>query len=82
LTKLTFYGAVNEIGGNKILHEDKDTKLFLDFWMSFNTANKFFSEFLQPRKRSGLGDFFEFGLIPDLKGVYRSERALVKPPDN
>jgi ribonuclease J len=73
LTKLTFYGAVNEIGGNKILLEDNDTKLFLDFGMSFGTANKYFSEFLQPRKCSGLGDFIEFGLVPDLKGVYRSD---------
>jgi len=46
LANLTFYGAVNEIGGNKILQEDKDTKLFLDFGMSFGTANKYFSEFL------------------------------------
>ena len=73
MTILTFYGAVNEIGGNKILLEDKDTKLFLDFGMSFGTANKYFSEFLQPRKCSGLGDFIEFGFIPDLQGVYRSD---------
>ena len=73
MTKITFYGAVNEIGGNKILLEDNDTKLFLDFGMSFGTANKYFSEFLQPRKCSGLGDFIEFGLIPDLQGVYRSD---------
>ena len=26
MTKLTFYGGVNEIGGNKILLEDKATK--------------------------------------------------------
>jgi hypothetical protein len=25
MTKLTFYGGVNEIGGNKILLEDKNT---------------------------------------------------------
>jgi ribonuclease J len=62
---------VNEIGGNKILLEDKGTRIFLDFGMSFNTANKYFSEFLQPRKCNGLGDFIEFGLIPDLKGLYR-----------
>jgi predicted metal-dependent RNase len=39
MTTLTFYGAVNEIGGNKILLEDKDAKLFLDFGMSFGQAN-------------------------------------------
>jgi ribonuclease J len=73
MVKLTVYGGVNEIGGNKILLEDKETKLFLDFGMSFGTANKYFSEFLQPRKCSGLGDFIEFGLLPDLQGVYRSD---------
>ena len=71
MTKLTFYGGVNEIGGNKILLEDNGTKIFLDFGMSFGTVNKYFSEFLQPRKCNGLGDFIEFGLIPDLKGFYR-----------
>ena len=71
--KLTFYGGVNEIGGNKILLEDKDAKIFLDFGMSFGMANKYFSEFLQPRKCNGLGDFIEFGLIPDLKGLYRTD---------
>jgi len=70
---LTFYGGVNESGGNKILLEDGDARVFLDFGMSFGQANNYFSEFLQPRKCNGLGDFFEFGLIPDLKGLYRSD---------
>ncbi|MGB6680899.1 MAG: MBL fold metallo-hydrolase [Candidatus Bathyarchaeia archaeon] len=70
---LTFYGGVNEIGGNKILLEDMDTKVFLDFGMSFSRAGKFFSEFLQPRQCNGLGDFFELGLLPDLKGLYRND---------
>jgi ribonuclease J len=73
MTNLIFYGGVNEIGGNKILLEDNDTKIFLDFGMSFNQAGKYFSEFLQPRKCCGLGDFLEFGLLPDLKGLYRQD---------
>lgn len=72
-TTLTFYGGVNEIGGNKILLQDNDTKIFLDFGMSFSRANCFFSDFLQPRKCNGLGDFIEFGLVPDLKGLYRTD---------
>ncbi|GAF95596.1 unnamed protein product, partial [marine sediment metagenome] len=31
MTSLTFYGGVDEIGGNKILLEDQDTRIFLDF---------------------------------------------------
>jgi len=73
MTKLTFFGGVNEIGGNKFLLEDSGTKIFLDFGMSFGLANKYFSEFLQPRKCGGIGDFVEFGLLPDLKGLYRSD---------
>jgi ribonuclease J len=73
MTKLTFFGGVNEIGGNKILLEDNGTKIFLDFGMSFNQFGKYFSEFLQPRKCNGIGDFLEFNLLPDLKGVYRRD---------
>jgi hypothetical protein len=30
-TTLAFYGGVNEIGGNKILLQDGDTRVFFDF---------------------------------------------------
>ncbi len=56
-----------------MLLEDLDAKVFLDFGLSFGQANRYFSEFLQPRKCNGLGDFIEFGLIPDLKGLYRQD---------
>ena len=42
-TSITFYGGVNEIGGNKILVEDGDTKLFLDFGMSFSSRKQYYS---------------------------------------
>ncbi|MGA3191794.1 MAG: hypothetical protein ABSD73_04670 [Candidatus Bathyarchaeia archaeon] len=32
-TTLAFYGGVNEIGGNKILIKDGDTRIFFDFGM-------------------------------------------------
>ncbi len=73
MVTLTFYGGVNEIGGNKILLEDKETRVFLDFGMPFSQVSKYFSEFLQPRQCNGLGDFFEFGLMPDLRGLYRED---------
>jgi len=73
MTSLTFYGGVNEIGGNKILLEDKDTRIFLDFGMSFKRRGMFFEEFLTPRTANGIGDFLATGLLPDLKGVYRSD---------
>jgi ribonuclease J len=73
MTALTFYGGVNEIGGNKILLEDQDTRVFLDFGMSFSLVNQYFDEFMQPRKCNGILDLIEFGLLPDLEGVYRCD---------
>ena len=39
MIKLTFYGGVNEIGGNKILLQDKKTRGLLDFGQSFARAS-------------------------------------------
>ena len=68
MVKLTFYGGVNEVGGNKILLEDRDTKIFLDFGMSFAKKRKYYHEpFLAPRSEKGL---LELGILPDIKGIY------------
>ena len=73
MTSLTFYGGVDEIGGNKILLQDKDTKVFLDFGMSFGKRGKFFEEFVNPRLSNGITDYLTMGLIPDIKGIYRDD---------
>jgi hypothetical protein len=64
MVKLIFYGGVNEIGGNKILLEDKGTKIFLDFGQSFTFGAEYFTSWLQPRCLNGLGDYFESNLLP------------------
>jgi ribonuclease J len=73
VTKVTFYGGVNEIGGNKILLDNKGTKIFLDFGQSFTFGEEYFTNWLQPRALNGLGDHFEFNLLPKLKGLYSKE---------
>ncbi len=70
MAKLRFYGGVNEIGGNKILVEEKDTKILLDFGQSFNSGIQYFTSWLSPRAISGLKDYFEFGLLPRISGLY------------
>lgn len=73
MVKLTFYGGVKEIGGNKILLEDRDTKIFLDFGVSFTRREKYFEEFLTPRTANGIGDFITMKLLPDISGIYRED---------
>ena len=74
MVSLTFYGGVDEIGGNKVLLEDGDARVFFDFGQSFTMGCDFFTGWLSPRGINGLGDYFEFGLLPKLKGLYAEEQ--------
>lgn len=82
MVKLKFYGGVNEIGGNRILVEDKGVKVFLDFGMSFSKYGEFFEEYVKPRYScAGLKDLLALKLIPCINGVYRRDllRIIGKP---
>ena len=70
---LRFYGGVGEIGGNKILLEDGDTRVWLDFGKSFDSGEDYFTGYLVPRGIAGLKDFFEFDLLPRVEGLYAEE---------
>jgi ribonuclease J len=69
-TTLTFYGGVNEIGGNKILLKDGKGKVFFDFGQSFTMGVDYFTSLLAPRPLYGLRDYFEFDLMPKIRGLY------------
>jgi ribonuclease J len=73
LVSVTFYGGVREIGGNKILVEDRDARILLDFGASFTAESRYFDGFLKPRTVNGAGDLFEFGLLPRIQGLYAEE---------
>jgi len=72
-TAITFFGGVNEIGGNKILLLDQDTRVFLDFGLSFAKEAEYFSGYLCPRRVNRAGDYLEFGLLPNVKGLYAKD---------
>ena len=75
-TSLTFYGGVDEIGGNKILLQDRGTKLFLDFGMSFALKKQYYSlPFLSPRSEKSLQ---ELGILPKLEGFYRFDNKTAE----
>jgi ribonuclease J len=71
-TALTFYGGVDEIGGNKILLQDGNVKVFFDFGMSFALKKKFYSPpFLSPKSEKSLQ---ELGILPEIGGIYRFDK--------
>jgi ribonuclease J len=73
MVKLTFYGGVREIGGNKVLLEDDKGKLFLDFGYPYSKYRTFYEEYLKPRPGAGLLDLLIMGLLPQLEGIYRTD---------
>lgn len=81
-TSVTLHGGVGEIGGNKVLLDDKGTRVFLDFGVSFGQKGKYFEEFLTPRTSAGMNDLIMTGLLPsprhpDFKDVYRSDHMRI-----
>lgn len=77
MATLTFYGGINEIGGNKVLLEDADGSLLLDFGFPYKRYKLFYEEYLKPRSGAGLLDPLAMGLLPPIEGLYRED--LVTP---
>lgn len=73
MATITVYDGAHTIGGNKVLLEDGGTSVFLDFGTPFATRSRYFEEFLAPRSRAGLLDLIHLGLLPPLRGIYRSD---------
>lgn len=75
--RITLYGGVNEIGGNKFLVEEGDARILLDFGTSIGARSEYFQEFLQPRTNSALRDLLRLKLLPRIDGLYRDDLLSV-----
>lgn len=73
MVRLTVYGGIREIGGNKILLEEGDHSLLLDFGLPYARYKRYYEEYLKPRSGAGLIDFLVLGLLPPLQGIYRND---------
>ena len=72
-SSITLLGGLNEIGGNKILIEDKGTKIFFDFGKSYAARAAYYDWMSSPRTVNGIGDFLTLGILPDMRGIYRED---------
>ena len=71
MVDITFFGGVSEIGGNKILIEEADTKIFLDFGISFAKEAEYFEfPLLRPACKE---DLFKLKILPKIKGIYNNQ---------
>ena len=75
--RVTGWGGIGEIGGNKLLLEDGDWQVLLDFGKSFSAHARYFEEFLTPRTTTGAFDFLRTGLLPPLEGLYRPDLEVL-----
>jgi ribonuclease J len=74
MASVTVLGGAGEIGGNKVLVEDRDGRLFLDFGMSLSARSSYFSDpYVSPRSERSL---LELGIVPKLTGFYRWEKEV------
>lgn len=73
MARITCYDGVNCIGGNKILLEDGERKLFFDFGKNFGAEGEFYEEFIQPKNLAGLYEPVQMGFLPPFRDLYRDD---------
>jgi len=74
MVSITVHGGAGRIGGNKVLIEDRDARVFFDFGEPFGLLDDYFVDFLHPREsRFGLRDYLHFDLVPRIRGLYDEE---------
>ncbi len=71
--RITCFGGVREIGGNKILIEDSGSSLLLDFGLPMGRASAYLDMFVQLRTHSHLLDAMSLGIAPAVDGLYRHD---------
>jgi len=75
MVAVTVFGGVEEVGGNKILIESGESRIFLDFGRNFNRERMFYEEpYLSPRCREHL---LRLGILPCMDGIYDGNRPGV-----
>jgi len=79
MLRVTVYGGAGEIGGNKILLDDGQVRVFLDFGISYAQRKRFFEEYLKPRTAAGLTDLLVTGVLPRVPGIYRRDLLRIAP---
>lgn len=73
MVTIRVYGGVGEIGGNKILVNARETKVFLDFGTSFTRKRKFYGGFIRAKRFRILEEYTLTGILPKLPGIYRED---------
>jgi len=69
MVSLTFFGGIGSIGGNKVLLEDKNTRVFLDFGTSFSKEEVYFQ---WPELRPvNIDDLFKTNVLPKFNNFFK-----------
>ncbi|MBI4308385.1 MAG: exonuclease [Chloroflexi bacterium] len=74
--RITVYDGAGVVGGNKILLEADDARLFFDFGTNYHLLSQYFEEYMKPRSTRGLLDLLALDILPPLRGIYREDMAL------
>jgi len=86
MVSFIFYGGWMGLVGTRFCWRMVTLGFFLDFGQSFTMGCDYFTGWLSPRAVNGLGDYFEFDLLPKLEGLYAEEQLAFadlpycKPP--
>jgi ribonuclease J len=82
MASLTFYGGVKELGGTKILLDDKYTRVMIDFGINFDRYAQFYTFPQFPKGFMRLDTLLELGVYPKIDGIYRHDQTSDRSPSS
>ena len=82
MTSIKFLGGIGEIGGNKILVEQDNSRFFLDFGLSYGIQGQYYDEFLNARRFAIIDEYVDFGMLPNVQGIYREDYLKHSDPNH
>lgn len=80
MASLTFYGGVAELGGTKLLLDDRGTRIMLDFGINFDRLSRYYTFPQAPKAFARLNTLLELGIYPKIDGIYRCDQTDDRSP--
>jgi len=72
MTRITVWDGADNVGGNKILLQDRDLTLWLDFGLNMGRQMDFYDEYLKPQTSRGLYELLAMDILPPVEGIYQN----------
>lgn len=80
MARITVWDGADTVGGTKILLQDEELILWLDFGNNLSRQMSYYEEYMKPQTSRGLYELLAMELLPPVEGIYNDDRFIDEYP--